>query len=133
LKVSRGIRGTVSLRTLRIPASTAICRRNRRTMFSADIESKKFRPPCSDRLGNRLKEGFKMPKSGRSGLPSGSGTGTGKGGPGGRRDRTGGTKPGLRLIGEWVCLSCGTTAPYATGIPCHHKKCPKCGAPMVRK
>jgi hypothetical protein len=74
-----------------------------------------------------------MPKGDKSGPPWGNGPGTGRRGIGGRRGRMGGTKPGSGPLGECVCPSCGTTAPHQVGIPCYQQKCPKCGAPMVRK
>ena len=74
-----------------------------------------------------------MPRGNRKGPPGGSGPGTGRRGIGGRRGRMGGTKPGSGPVGECVCSSCGTTTRHRVGIPCYQQKCPKCGAPMVRK
>jgi len=30
------------------------------------------------------------------------------------------------------CLSCGYTTTHGTGDPCYTKRCPKCGAKIVR-
>lgn len=56
--------------------------------------------------------------------------GMGQGGHGrGRTDGPFVTGPG----GNCVCPSCGHEEPHAAGVPCPQKKCPKCGAAMVRE
>ena len=46
------------------------------------------------------------------------------------RGRNGGDKMGPG--GNCVCPECGATTPHERGIPCYNKKCPKCGAQMIR-
>ena len=59
------------------------------------------------------------------------GFGGGRGGRG--RGRMGGFGAGPG--GECVCTNpkCGYTMPHQAGVPCYTLKCPKCGAPMIRK
>lgn len=73
-----------------------------------------------------------MPRGDKGDPPWGTVPGAG-GDIGGRRGRMAGIRPGTGHVGECVCPSCGTTAPHEIGIPCYHQRCPKCGAPMVRK
>jgi hypothetical protein len=76
-----------------------------------------------------------MPRGDGTGPPWGGGPGTGRGaGMGGsRRGRMGGSRAGAGPDGECTCPQCGTTVPHEVGIPCYYRKCPKCGAKMVRK
>ena len=66
---------------------------------------------------------------GGSGGRRGGGAGRGAGrGPG----RMGGSKaagPG----GYCICPSCGHRELHVAGEPCYQKKCPQCGAQMVRE
>lgn len=60
--------------------------------------------------------------------------GGGGGGRGGGRGpgRMGGPEaagPG----GDCVCPSCGHREQHVAGQPCYRKKCPECGAQMVRE
>ena len=50
-------------------------------------------------------------------------------GRGGRRGLGGGFGPS----GECVCSSCGYSEAHQRGIPCQSKKCPKCGANLIRR
>ena len=34
--------------------------------------------------------------------------------------------------GYCECLNCGTKVKHDRGVPCSNKKCPKCGAKMIR-
>jgi ribosomal protein S27AE len=45
--------------------------------------------------------------------------------------RMGGTKQ-AGPAGSCVCPSCGYTEFHTRGVPCFHKKCPKCGTTMTR-
>jgi hypothetical protein len=76
-----------------------------------------------------------MPRGDGTGPPWGSGPRTGRGaGIGGSpRGRMGGSRAGAGPAGECVCPQCGTTIAHETGIPCYYRKCPQCGAKMVRK
>ena len=51
-------------------------------------------------------------------------------GRGGRRGLGGGF--GVGPAGECICYNCGYREPHQRGIPCQSKKCPKCGAFMIR-
>ena len=64
------------------------------------------------------------------GMGRGMGQGMGRG-MGGGRGRMGGpfaAGPG----GVCKCTSCDYEEPQVRGQPCMNKKCPKCGAPMIR-
>lgn len=64
---------------------------------------------------------------GGGGRGGGSGRGSGRG-PG----RMGGPQaagPG----GACVCTSCGHREQHVAGQPCYQKKCPECGAQMIRE
>lgn len=63
----------------------------------------------------------------------GSGTSRGAGMGGSRRGRMGGSGAGAGPGGECTCPQCGTSIPHEVGVPCYFRKCPKCGAKMVRK
>ncbi len=58
-------------------------------------------------------------------MPGGDGTGP-IGGRGRRRGQ--GMGPG----GDCICSNCGHREPHQLAVPCYHRKCPKCGAPMTR-
>jgi len=66
---------------------------------------------------------------GRGGGRQGGGGGRGGGrGPG----RMGGAQaagPG----GACVCPACGHREDHVVGVPCYEKRCPECGAQMVRE
>ena len=51
-------------------------------------------------------------------------------GRGGRRGLGGGFARGPG--GECFCPNCSYQEPHQLGVPCHTKKCPKCGALMTR-
>ena len=51
-------------------------------------------------------------------------------GQGGRPGRGGGTAAGPG--GECVCPKCGHREPHDVGQPCTERKCPACGAQMIR-
>ncbi len=77
---------------------------------------------------------YKMARPGR-GLGRGTGRGAGQGaglgrgtGPGGRMGGVG-AGPG----GRCVCPECGYEETQVRGHPCMDKKCPECGARMMRK
>ena len=72
-------------------------------------------------------------------MPGGDGTGPagqkrgygqGRGGAGRGLGRGGGTAQGPG--GRCRCPNCGHTELHQLGVPCYHRKCPKCGAPMTR-
>ena len=58
--------------------------------------------------------------------------------PIGGRDRSQGQGQGLKggfslgPGGKCRCTHCGYTEPHQVGVPCYDKKCPKCGATMLR-
>ena len=49
----------------------------------------------------------------------------------GGRGRMGGFAAGPG--GNCVCPGCNYREPHTVGVPCTNKKCPKCGARMVRE
>jgi hypothetical protein len=64
----------------------------------------------------------------------GRGMGGGQGqGQGGRRAGCGGGLLAAGPDGNCVCPQCGQTEPHQRGVPCFERKCPKCGALMVRQ
>ena len=71
-------------------------------------------------------------KDGTGPLGQGPIAGAGRGqGAGGGRGRMGGpfaAGPG----GQCVCPNCGYKTAHAVGQPCSEKKCPKCGAKLIR-
>jgi len=48
-----------------------------------------------------------------------------------RKGRMGGA--GLGPGGKCVCTECDYEEKHVAGEPCYKKKCPKCGARMIRK
>ncbi|HPK53680.1 MAG TPA: hypothetical protein PK114_04415, partial [Smithellaceae bacterium] len=64
------------------------------------------------------------------GMGQGGGRGTGRGG-----QRAG--RPGGMLAagagGFCVCPQCGKKEPHQQGVPCFQRKCPECGANMIRE
>jgi len=40
---------------------------------------------------------------------------------------------GLGPGGKCVCIECDYEEKHVAGEPCYKKKCPKCGARMIRK
>jgi hypothetical protein len=73
-----------------------------------------------------------MPRGDGTG-PGGRGRGTGRGmGPSGSgRGRSGGSAAGLG--GNCICPNCGERLAHQTATPCFERKCPKCGAVMMRE
>jgi len=71
-------------------------------------------------------------------MPGGDGTGPNGQGPiagrGRGQGRGRGLKGGFSLGpgGDCRCTNCGYIEPHQLGVPCHDKKCPKCGSPMLR-
>jgi hypothetical protein len=61
----------------------------------------------------------------------GRGMGSGQG-RGGGRGRMGGSFA-LGPEGYCLCTQCGHREKHERGIPCMQKKCPSCGATMVRE
>ena len=59
------------------------------------------------------------------GQGQGQGSGGGRGGQGGPQS----AGPG----GYCVCPDCGHKVKHVAGQPCFEKKCPKCGANMIRE
>ncbi len=57
------------------------------------------------------------------------GTGPAAGNVGGRGQRGG---IGAGPSGFCICPKCGEKAPHIAGTPCTSRKCPKCGALMIR-
>lgn len=68
----------------------------------------------------------------KNNMPGGDGTGPDGTGPIGGRGQGRGPGYGLGPSGECYCPNCGHHIPHERGVPCYNKKCPKCGAPMVR-
>lgn len=69
---------------------------------------------------------------GQGGRGMGSGQGQGQG-QGGRRAGRGGGPPAAGPDGDCICPQCGQKEPHQRGVPCFERKCPKCGAVMVRQ
>ena len=64
----------------------------------------------------------------------GRGMGGGQGrGQGGRRAGRGGGPLAAGPDGSCVCPQCGRKEPHQRGLPCFERKCPNCGAVMVRQ
>ncbi len=64
----------------------------------------------------------------------GQGMGGGQGrGQGGRRAGRGGGPLAAGPVGDCVCPQCGRKEPHRRGVPCFERKCPNCGALMVRQ
>jgi len=64
----------------------------------------------------------------------GRGMGGGQGrGQGGRRAGRGGGPLAAGPEGYCVCSQCGRKEPHQRGVPCFERKCPNCGAVMVRQ
>jgi predicted Fe-Mo cluster-binding NifX family protein len=65
------------------------------------------------------------------------GRGMGRGGQGrsqgGRRAGRGGGPLAAGPDGYCVCSQCGRKEPHQRGVPCFERKCPNCGAVMVRQ
>ncbi len=63
--------------------------------------------------------------------------GFGRGGGGGRGGGRGPGRMGGAAAagpgGYCVCPSCGHREPHNVGEPCYKKRCPQCGAQMVRE
>lgn len=68
---------------------------------------------------------FQGPGMGRRGPPFG-------GGGGGGRGRNLGNKAGAGPGGLCVCIGCGAKTPHGFNEPCVGKRCPSCGALMMR-
>jgi predicted Fe-Mo cluster-binding NifX family protein len=101
------------------------------------LESDSFSMPGCCRLGSRQFRGrhshnqevITMNGRGR-GRGAGGGRGLGQRGSGRRRsDDFMTTGPG----GHCVCPQCGQTESHQPGVPCIKRKCPKCGAVMIRQ
>jgi len=62
-------------------------------------------------------------------------------GQGGGRGKRHGGQGGGRLVGMFaadvggfcVCPQCGKKEPHQQGVPCFQRKCPECGANMIRE
>jgi predicted Fe-Mo cluster-binding NifX family protein len=66
------------------------------------------------------------------GRKRGMGSGGGQGQGGQRMGRVAGPQAG-GPAGYCVCTQCGQREPHERGIPCVERKCPKCGAIMIRQ
>jgi len=64
------------------------------------------------------------------GMGQGGGRGQGRGGQGSGRQ---GGMFGAGAGGFCVCPQCGKKEPHQQGIPCFQRKCPECGANMIRE
>lgn len=64
------------------------------------------------------------------GMGQGGGRGQGRGGRGSGRQ---GGMFGAGAGGFCVCPQCGKKEPHQQGIPCFQRKCPECGANMIRE
>ncbi len=90
-------------------------------------------------FGGEREENFMNGRQG-GGRGSGGGRGQGRGGQGqgrwgrGRESqgRTGGRRVGS-AAGSCLCPQCGHREPHERGVPCLQKRCPKCGAALVRE
>ena len=63
-------------------------------------------------------------------MPRGNGTGHGKG-----QNQGSGRMGGPRAAGvggNCICPNCGATVVHIASQPCYVRKCPKCGAKMIR-
>jgi hypothetical protein len=91
----------------------------------------------------RRKE-YIMPRgdgTGPTGMGQGSGGGRGRGQGGGRgkgqgpqsAGRIGGGASASGAGEVCVCPQCGKKEPHQRGVPCYERKCPACGANMIRE
>ena len=81
------------------------------------------------REGN-IMNGMGQGRRGQGGMGTGGGQGQGQGGrPAGR----GGGPLAAGPDGDCVCPQCGQKEPHQRGMPCFERKCPKCGAVMIRQ
>ena len=71
-----------------------------------------------------------MDTTNRSGKGIGGSIGQGRGGGG--RGRMGGPQAG-GAAGICRCPQCGHTQAHERGVPCTQKKCPQCGANLIRE
>lgn len=94
-------------------------------------------PGCFGRKRRRFRgmhgidqEGNIMNGMGQGGMGAGGGQGLGQGG---RRVGRGGGPLAAGPGGYCVCSQCGQKEPHQRGVPCFERKCPKCGAAMIRQ
>ena len=76
------------------------------------------------------REGSAMNGKQSGGMGQGGGRGQGRGGQGSGRQ---GGMFGAGAGGFCVCPQCGKKEPHQQGIPCFQRKCPECGANMIRE
>ena len=77
-----------------------------------------------------MEEGRMMNGTGQRGMGAGGGRGQG---PGGQRSGRGGGPLAAGPNGDCVCTRCGWKEPHQRGVPCIERKCPQCGAALMRK